>query len=29
MFRMSEYMHQLIHPTPVRVRRGTGAVKPW
>lgn len=28
MFRLSEYMHQLVHPTPVRVRRGTGPVKP-
>ena len=28
MFRMSEYMHQLVDPTPVRVRRGTGPVKP-
>lgn len=28
MFRMSEYMHQLVNPTPVRVRRGTGPVKP-
>ena len=28
MFRMSEYMHQLAHPTPVRKRRGSGAVKP-
>ncbi|WP_299848899.1 heme d1 biosynthesis radical SAM protein NirJ [uncultured Roseovarius sp.] len=28
MFRMSEYMHQLLHPTPVRARRGTGPVKP-
>jgi len=28
MFRMSEYMHQLVHPTPVRMRRGTGPVKP-
>ncbi len=27
MFRMTEYMHQLVHPTPVR-KRGTGAVKP-
>ena len=28
MFRMSEYMHQLANPTPVRKRRGAGAVKP-
>lgn len=28
MFRMSEYMHQLAHPTPVRKRRGSGPVKP-
>ncbi|AVO38622.1 heme d1 biosynthesis radical SAM protein NirJ [Pukyongiella litopenaei] len=28
MFRMTEYMHQLAHPTPVRTRRGSGAVKP-
>jgi heme d1 biosynthesis radical SAM protein NirJ len=28
MFRLSEYMHQLTAPTPVRVRRGSGAVKP-
>ncbi len=28
MFRLSEYMHQLVEPTPVRVRRGSGAVKP-
>ena len=28
MFRLTEYMHQLVHPTPVRVRRGTGPVKP-
>ncbi len=28
MFRMSEYMHQLLHPTPVRTRRGSGGVKP-
>ncbi len=28
MFRMSEYMHQLVHPTPVRTRRGSGGVKP-
>jgi heme d1 biosynthesis radical SAM protein NirJ len=25
---MSEYMHQLVHPTPVRTRRGSGGVKP-
>lgn len=28
MFRMSEYMHQLVEPTPVRFRRGTTGVKP-
>ncbi|EPX78557.1 heme d1 biosynthesis radical SAM protein NirJ [Litoreibacter arenae] len=28
MFRMSEYMHQLVDPTPVRTRRGSGGVKP-
>ncbi|SLN37511.1 Antilisterial bacteriocin subtilosin biosynthesis protein AlbA [Roseovarius gaetbuli] len=28
MFRLSEYMQQLVNPTPVRARRGTGAVKP-
>ncbi len=28
MFRLSEYMHQLVDPTPVRARRGSGAVKP-
>lgn len=28
MFRMSEYMHQLVHPTPVKTRRGTGSIKP-
>ncbi len=28
MFRMSEYMHQLVRPTPVRHRRGSGPVKP-
>lgn len=28
MFRLSEYMHQLVHPTPVKSRRATGAVKP-
>ncbi|TYC79078.1 heme d1 biosynthesis radical SAM protein NirJ [Stappia sp. BW2] len=28
MFRLSEYMHQIIDPTPVRTRRGNGAVKP-
>lgn len=28
MFRLSEYMRQLADPTPVRKRRGTGAVKP-
>lgn len=28
MFRMSEYMHQLVDPTPAKVRRGSGAVKP-
>lgn len=28
MFRLSEYMHQLVTPTPVRQRRGTGPVKP-
>lgn len=28
MFRMSEYMHQLVHPTPVRHRRGSTGVKP-
>lgn len=28
MFRMSEYMHQLVHPTPVRMRRGSSGVKP-
>ena len=28
MFRMSEYMHQLVDPTPVRFRRGSEGVKP-
>ena len=28
MFRLTEYMHQLVEPTPVRRRGGTGAVKP-
>lgn len=28
MFRLTEYMHQLITPTPVRARRGSGPVKP-
>ena len=28
MFRLSEYMHQLVNPTPVAQRRGTGPVKP-
>ncbi|SHK97600.1 heme d1 biosynthesis radical SAM protein NirJ [Roseovarius marisflavi] len=28
MFRLSEYMQQLVNPTPVRARRGAGAVKP-
>ncbi|PYG33355.1 heme d1 biosynthesis radical SAM protein NirJ [Pelagimonas varians] len=28
MFRLSQYMHQLKSPTPVRVRRGAGGVKP-
>ncbi|MEP3274851.1 MAG: heme d1 biosynthesis radical SAM protein NirJ [Stappiaceae bacterium] len=28
MFRLSEYMHQLVHPSPVRIRRGTTGVKP-
>ena len=28
MFRLTEYMHQLVEPTPVRTRRGTGPVKP-
>ena len=28
MFRLSEYMRQLVDPTPVKKRRGTGAVKP-
>jgi heme d1 biosynthesis radical SAM protein NirJ len=28
MFRLTEYMHQLVNPTPVRARRGTGPVKP-
>ncbi len=28
MFRLTEYMHQLVHPTPVRTRRGSGPVKP-
>lgn len=28
MFRLSEYMEQLTHPTPVRARRGKGPVKP-
>ncbi|SIT78750.1 heme d1 biosynthesis radical SAM protein NirJ [Pontibaca methylaminivorans] len=28
MFRLSEYMEQLTHPTPVRTRRGKGPVKP-
>ncbi|MCP5074162.1 MAG: heme d1 biosynthesis radical SAM protein NirJ [Rhodobacteraceae bacterium] len=28
MFRLSEYMTQLVNPTPVRMRRGNGPVKP-
>ena len=28
MFRLTEYMHQLVTPTPVRTRRGTGGVRP-
>lgn len=28
MFRLTEYMHQLVNPTPVRKRSGTGMVKP-
>ncbi|QDG79336.1 heme d1 biosynthesis radical SAM protein NirJ [Labrenzia sp. PHM005] len=28
MFRLSEYMHQIVAPTPVRVRKSTGPVKP-
>lgn len=28
MFRLTQYMEQLVTPTPVRVRRGTGGVKP-
>ncbi len=28
MFRLSEYMAQLVNPTPVRIRRGNGPVKP-
>ncbi len=28
MFRLTEYMHQLANPTPVRRRRGSGPVKP-
>lgn len=28
MFRLTEYMQQLVTPTPVRARRGTGPVKP-
>jgi heme d1 biosynthesis radical SAM protein NirJ len=28
MFRLTEYMHQLVTPTPVRQRRGSGPVKP-
>ncbi|GMG84400.1 heme d1 biosynthesis radical SAM protein NirJ [Paralimibaculum aggregatum] len=28
MFRLSQYMHQLVEPTPLRARRGSGAVKP-
>jgi len=28
MFRLSEYMHQLVAPTPVRTRRGQGSVRP-
>ena len=28
MFRLTEYMHQLVTPTPVRTRRGTGPVRP-
>lgn len=28
MFRLTEYMHQLVTPTPVRTRRGNGGVKP-
>jgi len=28
MFRLSQYMTQLVTPTPVRARRGTGPVRP-
>ena len=28
MFRLTEYMHQLVNPTPVRHRSGNGPVKP-
>jgi heme d1 biosynthesis radical SAM protein NirJ len=28
MFRLTQYMRELVHPTPVRRRGGTGAVKP-
>ncbi len=28
MFRLTEYMNQLVNPTPVRMRRGDGPVKP-
>jgi heme d1 biosynthesis radical SAM protein NirJ len=28
MFRLTEYMHQLVRPTPLRARRGAGPVKP-
>ncbi len=28
MFRLTDYMHQLVTPTPVAARRGTGPVKP-
>ena len=28
MFRLSQYMRELVHPTPVRTRRGDGPVKP-
>lgn len=28
MFRLTEYMHQLVDPTPVRARRGSGLPKP-
>ncbi len=28
MFRLTEYMHQIVDPTPVRIRSGNGSVKP-